>query len=66
MPTAPAQAFTDVTEAGAEARRSHAAAAEGAVLAGRPVWVRVCSPSGIPPTGATTGKTCDWVRRRLR
>jgi hypothetical protein len=44
----------------------HAVAAEGAVLAGRPVAVRLCRPWGIPPTTATRGQTCDWVRRRLR
>ena len=59
MPAAGAQAFADVTEAGAAALRSHATAAEGAVLAGRRVAVGLCSASGIPPSGVTTGKTCD-------
>jgi hypothetical protein len=66
MPTAGAQAFTAVTEFGAAATRSHAIAAEGAVLASRRVAVRRCSPSGIRPTRATTGKTGAWVRRQLR
>jgi hypothetical protein len=66
MPAARAQAFTAVTDCGAAAPRSQAMAAEGAVLAGRRVAVRLCSPSGIPARQATAGKTCDWVRRRLR
>jgi hypothetical protein len=66
MPAASAQAFTAVTVAGAVAPRSHAMAAEGNVLASRPVAVRLCCPSGIPPTRATTGKTGDWARRQLR
>jgi hypothetical protein len=66
MPAAAAQAFTGVTQAGAAARLSYAVSAEGAVLAGRPVAVRVCSPWGIPLARATVGKTGDWVRRQLR
>jgi hypothetical protein len=66
MQAATAQGFTAATVAGAAAPRSHAVAAEGAVLASRPVAVRLCSQSGIPPTRATTGKTCDQVRRQLR
>jgi hypothetical protein len=64
MPAATSQAFTGVSEAGGVAPRRMAA--EGAVLAGRRVAVRRCSPSGIRPTRATTGKTGDWVRRQLR
>jgi hypothetical protein len=66
MRAATAPGFTALTEASAAAPRSHATAAEGAVLAGRRVAVRVCSPSGIPARQATAGKTCNWVRRRLR
>jgi hypothetical protein len=59
-----ARAFTGVSEAGGGRAASHATVAEGGVLVGRPV--QLCSPSGIPPAGATRGKVCDWVRRRLR
>ena len=48
--------FIAVTEAGAAESLSHAVAAEGAVLAGRPVAVRLCRPWGIPPTTATRGR----------
>jgi hypothetical protein len=58
--------FIAVTEAGAAESLSHAVAAEGAVLAGRLVAVRLCSPWGIPLARATVGKPGDWVRRRLR
>jgi hypothetical protein len=66
MPAARAQVFSAVSEAGAAEPLSHAVAAEGAVLAGRPVAVRVCTPAGIPPARATVGKDRYWVRRQLR
>ena len=66
MPAARAQVFSAVTDGGAAAPRSHAMAAEGAVLASRRVAVRLCCPPGIPRGRRPRGKTCDWVRRRLR
>lgn len=52
-------------EVGVAEPLSDAVAAEGAVLAGRRVAVRVCSPWGIRPARATGGKR-DWVRRQVR
>jgi hypothetical protein len=66
MLSAGARVFIAVTEAGAAESLSHAVAAEGPVLTGRLVAVRLCSPWGIPLARATVGKTGDWVRRQLR
>ena len=65
MLSARARVFIAVTEVGVAEPLSDVAA-EAAVLAGHLVAVRVCSPCGIPPAGATAGQTCDWVRRQLR
>jgi hypothetical protein len=60
MLAAGAQAFAAVTEGGAAALWSRGTAAEGGVLVGCRVAVGVCGASGVPPTGVTMGKTCDW------
>jgi hypothetical protein len=64
MPAAAAEALTGVSEAGPAAAAVARPAAEGAVLAGRPV--RLGGPSTVPPASASVGQTCDWVRRQLR
>jgi hypothetical protein len=63
MPAARAQAFTAVTDCGAAAPRSQAMAACACQPPRRGASLQ---PVGDPARQATAGKTCDWVRRRLR
>ena len=62
MRVATAPGFAELTEASAAGDAS----AEGAVELGPRGSVLLCSRSGIPLTGATTGQACDRVRRQVR
>ena len=55
MPVAAAQAFIRVIEAGAAESLPYAVAAERAVLAGRPVAVRLLQPVGVPASRGDRG-----------
>jgi hypothetical protein len=63
MPAARAQAFTAVTDCGA-AVAGHGCG--GCCACQPPRRGASLQPVGDPARQETAGKTCDWVRRRLR